>query len=135
METGKLIMKMDASKRVKEFVSREKLRTARTEEKELVVGHYFDLKTMKEFMAGIERLNRTSPGAVTGVTVYFGKTENAERLIREDDTDIIIVPSKNKVDIYNVYTPIKSLDYDLILGDGSPCPNVCPGGGLDSLVC
>ena len=129
MEKGKFIPLSQAKAMVRAFIAREKIRTKRQDEKKLIIGHFFDLNKMEEFMAGIKKLNDSNPGSVNGVTIYMGTSLNPIRKINHDDTDAILVPSKDQEDIYNIYEPIKSLGNDLILADSLPCPNVCPTGG------
>ena len=129
MEKGKFIPLSQAKAMVRAFIDREIIRTNRDDEKKLIIGHFFDLNKMEELMAGIKNLNDSNPGSVNGVTIYMGISENPLRGINKDDTDVILVPSKDQEDIYNIYEQIESLGNDLILADSLPCPNVCPTGG------
>jgi hypothetical protein len=94
--------------------------------KELAIGQKFDLQLVKDFMTAIQRHNDdpTKELDIDSIRIYLAKSH------REGDEyyDVVIVPVlTNDKDLHKVYPKEGFVDeLETLLGEGLPCPNVCP---------
>lgn len=93
-------------------------------EKDIVVGHRFDLQLVKNFIAEIDRLRGVGI-PIDSIRVYQAKRKRDG--MQSEDIDVVLVPtSSNDEDYHRVYDFKKtSTGVSTILGHPTPCPNVC----------
>lgn len=122
MAHGKPIELDIARKRIRKFVDDE-VTISKKPEKEIIVGHQFDLTLIKEFLSEIDKL-LIQDVKIKSVRIYMAKSSRGSVV---EGYDLIMVPTlENGDDYHQVYDRPKSLTMDpLILGESTPCPNVC----------
>jgi hypothetical protein len=123
MPHGETISLEDAQVSIRKYVDDEIARTGKLE-REIVVGHRFDLALIKSFLAEIEKL--ISGGApIDSIRVYLAKDRRGS--LTTDDYDVIMVPTlSTEDDHHRVYIPKEKFLADpTIIGHSTPCPNVC----------
>lgn len=91
----------------------------------MVVGHRFDLVLLKEFILEIDKLIQNDV-EIDSIRFYHGMNKRNGR-VNDETPDLIIIPTlKNGDDYSEVYFPIEPSEINpLILGESTPCPNVC----------
>ncbi len=122
MAHGKPVDLITARKRIRKFVDDE-IKISKKPEKEIIVGHQFDLTLFKDFMIEIDRL-LIQKVPIDSIRIYLAKSSRGKVI---DGYDLVIVPTlENGDDYHQVYDRPKTLGIDpLIIGESTPCPNVC----------
>ncbi|SFB50582.1 hypothetical protein [Algoriphagus aquimarinus] len=124
MPHGKPVKLDFAQTSIQQFIAQEIGRTSQ-QENQVVVGHRFDLALLKEFMLEVDK--QISKGVeIDSIRFYHGLNVRSGGTTPE--YDLIIVPTlKNGKDCEEVYQKIDEIS-PLILGESTPCPNVCQTG-------
>ena len=124
MAHGKPVSLDFAVTSIKDFIEQE-VRQTTTPIEEIGVGHRFDLQLIKDFILEIDKLNLEGKG-IDSIRFYHG-LDDRNGNFPSKEYDLIIVPTLgNGDDLHKVYT-IKAFEEidPLILGESTPCPNVC----------
>ncbi|MFZ5972767.1 MAG: hypothetical protein ACOYXA_14360 [Bacteroidota bacterium] len=124
MAHGKAIDLATARANIRKFVVDEMARTHKPE-KDIIVGHRFDLSLVKDFMLEIDKL-LISKVPIDSIRIYLAKSSRNEV---QDGYDLVIVPTLANGDDYHIVYPrpqalTASMD-PIILSMSTPCPNVC----------
>lgn len=129
MSNGKPINVTSAKQIIRKYVDDTVAQTS-TPEENLVVGHLFDFELIKGFIDSVSELIKQGEN-ISGVRVYHAKS-NRDGAISKVENDLVLVPVlSDGNDYYNVYPPRPALVSPLIVGNSTPCPNVCNNKNLN----
>ena len=90
-----------------------------------VYAHLFNFALLKDFVDSISELIRQGE-TITAVRIYHAKSKRGTLTTEESDLVFVPVLSDDR-DYYNVFKEI--LISPVIIGESTPCPNICNEDG------
>jgi hypothetical protein len=128
MPNGDILKPSEAAKYINAFRTYQETNDQSYDEDKLGVAQKFDLIKLRNFINAIDNDPRAKE--INAVRIYLARSTRQNKI--DENYDVVLIPVlDNNDDLHLLVNPDANIaKLTTILGEGSPCPNVCGNKAL-----